>query len=197
MASIRLAVLGAALCLTACGGDDDSTPNPFLGTFEVTSHTLSEMGCDMPNPLVEESSCFGCVVESPFFKIKRQTFFGESFLSVVECESATVCADDGDDEDTIDLGGAILDQKDGDDWVGHAYAASFGGASCSYTETEWRLTETEAGIELVRTVLRNTPESPSGMLTGDACLDQVDTPPARDELNCDSREIVSGAVPSE
>ena len=181
------------LGLVACGGEDGE-PNPFLGVFEISSHQLSERGCETPMPLVDPSSCFGCVVEKPFFKVKRQTFLGTSIMSIVDCESATVCDDDGDDEGSINLGGAIFERKDGDAWVGYAYAASYGGASCSYQETEWRLEETDDGILLTRTTLRATPESPSGMLTDDACLDLTDNPPPRDELECDAQELVEAAA---
>lgn len=183
-----------ALGLVACGGDDGGGSDPVIGTFEVTSHQLSEMGCEMPVPLVDPSSCFGCVVEKPFFKVKRQSFLGSSFLTVVECDSATMCDDDGDDPDSIDLGGAILERKEDGAWLGNAYAASYGGASCSYQETEWKLEETEAGVALTRTVLRALPDSPSGMLTGDECLDQTDNPPPRDQLACDVLELVEASA---
>lgn len=182
--------------LIGCGGDDDG-PDPLIGTFEVSSHTLSEMGCDMPNPLLEPSSCFGCAVAKPFFKVKRQSLFGSSFLSVVDCDSATVCDDADADPDSIDLGGALLDRKEGGAWVGTAYGASYGGASCSYSEIEWRLSETEDGVQLVRTTLRNTPESASGMLQGEACLDLTDNPPPRDELVCDALETITGVAAGE
>lgn len=181
-----------ALGLAACGGDDDGGSDPVLGTFEVTRHELSEMGCGATMPLVDPSSCFGCVLEKPFFKIKRQSFLGSSFLTLVECDSATVCDDDDDDPDSIDLGGAIFERKEAGAWIGNAYAASYGGASCSYQETEWRLEETDDGVSLTRTVLRATPDSPSGMLMDDACLDLVDTPPPRDELECDALEVIQG-----
>lgn len=190
---LRLTFAGLlAFALAACD-DGDSEPNPFLGTFEVTAHTLSEMGCDMPNPLVDPSSCFGCVIDTPFFKVKRQSVFGSSFLAVVECETAVACEDD-DDPDSINLGGAIFEANEGGDWVGRAYAAAYGGASCSYTQTEWRLSEVDGGITLTRTSSRNTPDSPSGMLMDDACLDLTDNPPPADELVCDALETISGTL---
>lgn len=186
----RAGAVMVTLGLAACGGEEGGS-DPLIGTFEISSHTLSEMGCETPMPLVEPESCFGCVVEKPFFKVKRQTLLGTRFLSIVDCESATVCDDDGDDPDSIDLGGAILERKEGGAWIGNAYAASYGGASCSYQETEWRLEETDEGVQLTRTVLRATPESPSGMLEGDACLDLTDAPPPRDELECDALETIA------
>lgn len=190
----RVGAVLMTMGLAACGGDDGGEPDPLLGIFEITSQTLSEMGCDAPMPLVDPSSCFGCVAEKPFFKVKRQTFFGSSFLSVVDCDNATTCDDDEDDPDTVDLGGAILERKEGGAWVGNAYAASYGGASCSYQETEWRLEENGEGVTLTRTVLRATPESPSGMLMDDACLDLTDNPPPRDELECDALETVEATA---
>lgn len=174
--------------LAGCGGEDGE-PDPFLGIFEVTGHSLSEMGCDTPNPLVDPSSCFGCAVETPFFKIKRQSLFGQSFLSLVGCESAAVC-DDAEDPDTIDLTGAIFEGKEGGVWVGRAYASAYGGATCSFTQVEWELGEYAGGIALTRTTLRNTPESPSGMLDEEGCDALVDSPPPRDELTCDALETV-------
>lgn len=189
----RAGALMLMLTLAACGGDDDG-PDPLIGVFEVSMHTLSEGGCDDAMPLVEPASCFGCVVEKPFFKVKRQSLLGSSFLSVVGCDSATTCDDDDDDPDSIDLGGAILERKEGGAWVGNAYAASYGGASCSYQETEWRLEESAEGVQLTRTVLRAAPDSPSGMLEGDACLDLTDNPPPRDELTCDALETVQATA---
>ncbi len=187
-----LAVGALLLGLTACGEDDDGGSDPVIGTFEVTSQSLSEMGCDSPDPLVDPAGCFACVVGTPFFKIKRQSLFGASFLSVIACEAATLCEDD-EDPDTVLLGGAAFDRKEGDTWIGNAYLSAYGGATCSYTETEWRLTETDGGVELTRSVYRNTPESPSGMLGEAECDALTDSPPPRDELECDTLEVVLGA----
>lgn len=182
---------GLALAVTGCG-DDDEGGNPLVALYAVERHDLSEMGCDDPLPLVDPQSCFGCTVETPYFKVKEQSFFGSPIVTTVECEAADRCSDD-DDPDAIDIGGALFDHKEGDAWVGTATAAGTGGASCSYSRTTFRLEPIAEGVvRLTRTVHRNTPESPSGMLMGDACLALSENGPPETELECDEMEIVEG-----
>lgn len=191
----RLGVLALALTAPLAGcGDDEGAADPVLGIWAVSAHTLSEMGCDASNPLVDPASCFGCAVETPFFEVTRRSFFGQSALTLVDCASPTAC---GDADDPVELGGPVFARKEGGEWVGHAYTAAYGGANCTYIETEWRLAKTDEGVRLTRTVLRNAPETPSGMLTDDACLALSEDPPPSDELTCDTLETVVGVPPTE
>lgn len=180
-------VFAVALLALGCGEDDDGG-NPLLGVYAVEAHRLDSAGCMSPAPVVAGDGCDACVVATPYFKVKEQSFFGARFLAVVECEAVDRCADAGD-EDTIDLSGAVMDQRAGDAWFGVVSAAAHGGAACSYAATEYRIAPLSAGVvRLTRTGRRNTPESPSGMLGEDDCLALTDEPPPADELECELYE---------
>jgi len=183
-----LVMLG--LLLGGCG-DDEEGANPYVGLYAVEGHTLSSMGCDDPMELIDPGECFACVLGKPYFKIKEQSFFGQTLLTAIECDDVDTC-DDDDDPDTIVLGGVLFDHAEGDAWVGEASGAAYGGASCSYTRVVYRIDASSAEVvEVTRVEHRNTPESASGMLMDDACRDLIDTPPAEGDLECREAESIT------
>lgn len=185
-------VLFLSLTLAACGSDDEG--GGLTGTYEVTSHTLSEEGCNDPKPVEDASSCFSCAVEKAFFKVKRQTIFGETITSMVDCVDAETCDDANDDPDTINLTGPIFDQKDGDTLIGEVKGALYS-AKCSYTYVKYELTPTENGVQLTRTESRMREDSMLADLGEDECFDLVDAPVPTSELNCKEKEIAIGVLP--
>jgi len=178
-----------SVLVSACGDDTD----PYVGTYEVVSHTLVDNGCgNAPAPVTSGTSCFTCMVEKPFFKVKKQSFFGQSLHVVVDCDSATACDDAGDDPDTINLGSAFFDRNGGGGRIGTADAAAYGGASCSYTGVRLSMVSTSEGVKLTRTESRLKAGAASEALGEDACLDLTDNPPPADQLECNSIEEVVG-----
>ncbi len=175
--------------VSACGDDTD----PYVGTYEVVTHTLISNGCgNAPEPVTSETSCFTCMVEAPFVKIKKQSLFGQSFHVLVDCDSATACEDDGEDPNTINLGGAFFDRSGDGGRIGTADGAIYAGASCGFTGVRLSMVTTSEGVKLTRTESRLKAGAASESLDGDACLDLVDNPPPADQLECYSIEEVVG-----
>lgn len=190
MATRLIALIALGAVVAGCGGDDEGGGNPLVGVYAVERHDLDEAGCENAVPVVDPANCFSCIVETPYFKVKQQSFFGGTFLAAVDCEAANSCEDD-EDPDEINLGGALFDTKEGEGWVGTASAAATGGAACSYSRNVYRLNPVSAGVvRLTRTVHRLTAESPSAQLMGDDCLDLTDNPPPEAELECEAYEEI-------
>lgn len=193
---LALALLPGLLLAASCdsGGDDDR----YSGIYEVTANTVVMDGCDGTPAAVDPSTCFACMLDAPFFKVKRQSFFGQTLHTTVGCDSATVCDDDGDDPDTINLsGGPLFDRTVDGSLVGEANAAATGGAGCSYTGVRYVLTPNDDGVVITRTEMRLRSDAPSAALMGDDCLDLTDTPPPANELECHELETLTGLSSAE
>jgi len=188
-AAVALTAIGLVGLVQACGDDDKGSSGPGLtGLYEVTTHTATEMGCDDPQPVADVANCFDCAVRADFFKVKSQSFFGQTILVMVDCASETACDDDGEDPDTINLSGPLFDRASGGGWLGEVKAASGSGTSCSYTAVEYRLDPDGEGVTFMSTRETANPE----VANEDACLDLVDNPPPASALTCDRLEVVSG-----
>lgn len=190
----KFALVLMTMAFGACG--DDSSSDGYVGTYEVVSHTLIDNGCgNAAVPVTEETNCFSCLVEKPFFKIKMQSFFGQNLHVLVDCDDAATCDDDGDDPNTINLGGAFFDRNGDGGRIGTADAAAYGG-SCSYTGVRMSMVQTDDGLKLTRTETRLKAGAASESLDSDACLDLTDNPPPADELECQSIEEILGRAPA-
>lgn len=189
----RTILLSTMLGLGACGDGGDA----YEGTYAVTAHTLATEGCDNePVPVEDPSACFSCMVDKPYFKVKKQTFFTQSFHALVGCDTQDVCDDDGDDPNTIQLGGAIFDRAGEGGRVGSSSAAAYGGTTCSFTSVRTRMILSDEGVTLTRREYRLKDGSPSADLKDDACLDLTDSPPPDNELECETFEEITGRLTS-
>ncbi len=192
---MKTRLIGLLIASFGIGCGDGDGAGGLDGIYEITSHTLTGESCaGTPTEVTDDTACFQCVLTQPYFKIKTQTFFGQTIRSAIECESATAC-DDSDDPDTIDLSGPIFEFSRDGKFVGEAAAAATGGAGCSYTLAVFTLEETDTGVMITRTESRLSPDSPSAALGGDDCLDLVDNPPPAAELDCEEREEIQGVMP--
>ena len=184
------ALLSLSFSFAACT-DDDGATDPLAGTYQITSHTLTQSGsCDVTEDVSDRSTCTGCIVQTDYLKFKIQSFFGQTMPTVIACTTADQCADDGEDPNTITLGGAVFEKKSGDTWIGSGHAAGGSGTSCTYTRTDWSAAPTDSdGINLTKTV------KSSVLVVKDfeECSAYTENPPAEDTLTCLSIETIQGA----
>ena len=78
MALLFCAVL--ALGLAACGEDEGA--GKYVGTYQVTHHTLNDGACDAEGPAVTDGA--------PYFKIEKADFFGFPILNIHDCTGRLV-----------------------------------------------------------------------------------------------------------
>ncbi|MGH1340145.1 MAG: hypothetical protein ACRBN8_01240 [Nannocystales bacterium] len=158
--------------LLAAGCSEGDAETPYVGTYEVRSHTENVMGCEGAGEAVE-----GDVL---FFSLEDESFFGVSLLTWHDCESASSCNEEG-----------ALDRsftKEGSEWTSKVIFAS-GDVDCSLGLTEGTITETDAGIRLEF-------RSYEGVLTvasEEACETDV-AEQRRDELDCTGIEVLEATL---
>ena len=162
-----LALVTLSVSLTACA-EDEEVPAP-TGTYEVQSHTRTEMTCDGAGEAVEETE---------FFALELDNFFGASILGWHDCTSATSC------EEAASLTRSFI--REGGEWtLRSTFAAGFD--TCEGTIEEGTVIETDEGVEIeIRSF--------TGSITlesGEECdTDVVDA--HADELSCTTLEIIRG-----
>ena len=117
-----------ALGLSACGEDDGA--GKYVGTYQVTNHTLNDGACDVEGPEVTDGPTY--------FKIENADFFGFPILNIYNCTSATEC-----DEDPFNF---FSKQQDG--WKIEVRSSYEYQGECNLTETIGPLETTEAGVKL-------------------------------------------------
>jgi hypothetical protein len=163
------ACLILALGLTACGGNDDGSD--FVGTYEVTKHTLNDAACDAEGPDVTGGETH--------FKLEMGDLFGFPILQYFPCSSATEC--DG----TANFGFAKISGK----WVIQTKYSYELGEECHLGEVNGTLDGTELGISIdVKT--SEGVVTPAG---GEECdPDLVDK--YHDQLVCNEYEVVEGTL---
>lgn len=192
MTRLLIGLLVAGLAV-GCG-DDGANLN---GIYEITSHTIAENGCaEAPVEVTGDLDCFGCILRAPYFKVKTQSVFGQTFRSAIACDTATEC-DDDDDPDTIDLTGALFDTEQDGKFVGVASAAFHGGASCGFSRAVFTLEETDTGVKITRVESRLRADAASASLGEDDCFDLTDNPPPAAEMDCEEQEEVTGITPTD
>ena len=183
----------SACCLislmSACGEDDTNSPQRFVGVYEASSYQLSGESCEALMSVEDISACSDCVLESPYFKIEAQSLFGQRFYTLSGCESLEACEVAGESEG-FSFGGIAFDTVTDTGLTGSATSAAYGGASCSYNQAQYELSEAAEGVSLSVTSLTLSEGSPLLMLTGDECLDLTDQPPSDDELSCRKQHMI-------
>lgn len=117
--------------LTGCGGDGDDG-GEFVGTYEVTKHTLNDTSCDAEGPAVTDGDAF--------FKLVMGDIMGFPILEYYSCTSATEC------EDTSDLFKSFA--KIGGQWSIQTQVASGIDPECNLSEITGPLQKTELGVKL-------------------------------------------------
>lgn len=183
-------VVSAALLfigLSGCDSDEGSSgAGAFAGVYEITSHQADPQGCEALVAVEDPSTCSNCSVRKGFFKIKEQSFFGQTVVTLVECESATVCDDADDEPGDITLGGVTFSSTSADRMSGELNASSYFEGSCTFLGKRYVAEKTEAGLTLTTTQRQGNPEAADE----DACFAHTDSPPADDTLECTGQEVI-------
>ena len=169
---VSLSVLLLTPLLVPAGCSEDESETPYVGTYEIASHTENAAGCDGEGDAVEG--------ETPFFSLEDESFFGVSVLTWYDCDSPDSCSETG-----------FLNRsftKEGGDWTSQVISSS-GGIDCSLAITEGTISETDSGIRLEF-------RSYSGVLTvasDEACETDV-AEERRDELECTGIEVLEATL---
>lgn len=169
--SFPLLLLAPLLLNAGCEESDSGTP-PYLGTYEVLSHTENTAGCDTEGDPVEG--------EATFFSLEDENFFGVSVLTWHDCESAESCSDVG-----------ALDRsftKEGGEWVSQVIYAA-GGVDCDVGITEGTIEETDSGVRIEF-------HTYSGVITvqsAEACETDL-AEEHREELECTGIEVLEATL---
>lgn len=154
--------------LTACGGDDDGGGD-FVGTYEVTKHTLNDTGCDAEGPAVTDGDAF--------FKLQMGDIMGFPILEYYSCTSATECEPDSDLFKSF--------AKIGGEWSIQTQVASGFDPECNLSEITGPLQKTELGVKLE---LRTT-QATITLSGGEECdTDLVDK--YSDQMVCGQYEVL-------
>lgn len=154
--------------LTACGGGDDDGGD-FVGTYEVTKHTLNDTSCDAEGPAVTDGDAF--------FKLEMGDIMGFPILEYYSCTSATEC------EDTSDLFKSF--SKIGGQWSIQTQVASGIDPECNISEITGPLEKTELGVKLE---LRTTQATITLSGTEECDTDLVDK--YSDQMVCGRYEVL-------
>lgn len=164
-AAIALVALSASL--TACAEDEEVTAP--TGTYEVQSHTRTEMTCDGAGEQVEEIE---------FFALELDEFFGTSLLGWHDCTSATSCEEDASITQSF--------THEGGEWRLRSTLAT-GLEDCQGTIEEGVVIETEEGVEIELRSFTGT----IALESGEECdTDIVDA--HEDDLSCTTLEVIRG-----
>lgn len=162
-----LALVALPFILTACA-EEEEIPAP-TGTYEVASHTRTEMTCDGAGEAVEETE---------FFSLELDSFFGTSLLGWHDCTSATSC------EEAASLTRSFI--REGGEWsLRSTFASGFEG--CEGMIEEGTVVETDEGVEIEIRSYTGT----IVLESGEECdTDLVDA--HEDELSCTTLEVIRG-----
>jgi hypothetical protein len=154
--------------LAACGGDNGSD---FVGTYQVTKHTLNDAACDTEGPEVTDGETH--------FKLEMGEFFGFPILQYFPCSSATEC------DDVADFAFAKLRG----DWVIQATSSYEYGGECHLGEVIGSLDGTELGVSIEEKTSEAS-ITPSG---GEECdPDLVEK--YQEQMQCTEYEVVEGTL---
>lgn len=155
-------------CLAACGGNGGSD---FVGTYQVTKHTLNDAACDAEGPEVTGGETH--------FKLEMGDLFGFPILQYFPCSSATEC------EDIANFGFAELRGE----WLIQTQSSYELGGECHLGETLGSLNGTDLGVSIEVKTSEGV-VTPAG---GEECdPDLVDK--YHDQMVCKEYEVVEGTL---
>jgi hypothetical protein len=187
---LRLISVGCLVSvMNACDEGDTSSPQRFVGVYEANSYQLSGERCETLMSVDDISACSDCALESAYFKIEAQSFFGQRYYTLKGCSSLEACEVESEPEG-FSFGGVGFDTVTESGLTGRAESAAYGGASCSYNQAQYELSESSEGVSLSITNLTLREGSPLFMLSGDECLDLTDQSPSDDELSCRKQHMI-------
>ncbi len=170
------------LNLACCGGDGATTS--FEGVYEISTWTENPDACDAEGP---------SVLPAPFgtthFYVKNDSFFGQSFINVVGCDSVAECQEKAM-EVFFDLSffGPLFTGNDDDGWRNDDSSCG-GGGTIEYPELLMR-SDSEGAIVLEAQIktLDDPPEDDEGFLDCEAGFAQVAP------LPCEKLVVVRGSL---
>ncbi len=166
MKRITLLTLCIGFAVAGCKEDELAAPT---GTYEITSHTRTEMTCDGDGAEV---------METEFFSLEIDDVFGFSILGWHDCASAESC------EEASSLLRSFM-ERDGR-WVLESTQAG-GIDDCQGSISEGSLEETADGVHIEIRTLSGLIELEDGEECGTDLIDAH-----RDELECTSLELIDG-----
>ncbi|MEO1271465.1 MAG: hypothetical protein AAFX99_25510 [Myxococcota bacterium] len=190
--AVWISVTAVAL-VAACGDDGGGGGEDNLdGVYEVTSHTITQGGCDGSSEPVNYDDFGVYLIDKPFFVVRGGNFFGAPLKDIYGCETADTCPDSMDENSFADQS---FFERSGDTWTtvitsAGGSSAGDGAFSCSVDRTVITLEPTEAGVRMTQRVESTEPFETA---TNDACLDLSDAPP-EDRLNCSSVETLEATT---
>jgi hypothetical protein len=168
----RLLVFAVFGCCS-CGGTE-----AVEGTYEVTAHVESGDDC---GTLLEPAAA-----PETFFKIAKDSFFGQELMAYYSCTSATAC------DESIDIKRSAFEENDGA-WIGD-YEFSVGSwtgdppnVDCTVTAALVTMAEEGAGVKL-RVEMGRLERTISNEDDCDGDLLRAN----RDEVVCQSIEEITG-----
>lgn len=163
-------LLTPLLFSAACQDSDSETP--YVGTYEVRSHTENRTGCGSEGDPVQGATAF--------FSFEDENFFGTTVLSWFSCDSAESCSDVGE------LDRSFI--KEGGEWTSQV-SYSGGGVDCGVGLTEGTIEETDSGV---RIEFRSY-EGSFTLANEDECEPEL-AEDRRDELECTGLEVIEATL---
>ena len=167
----------------ACGGDDGGA-TALEGVYELAGWTHNPDGCDGEGPPAAEESFY------THFFVRHDSFFGEKWVAVVNCEDLESCRSMAADEDTLYLGGFAFEAGDDDaGWTGESSVLSIGETSCEGSVFEATLTGEPGASVRIDEETKMVTDVPLG--ADDDCDNEAAYQLAAD-LPCEELTVVTG-----
>lgn len=172
-----------AATLVACGGDDDPSTD-LAGIYELAGWTANPDSCSEEGPPAFEATTY------THFFVRMDSFFGQSFVSVVPCDDLDGCRADAADTDTLFLGsGFILEAGNDDDgWTGTNTFLS-GTDTCMGTVEDAVLTGAPEDAIEIRVEIKEVTDVP---LDDEDFCDSDAAEELAADLPCTQLEVVTG-----
>jgi hypothetical protein len=183
---MRSPILTIAFAAAACGGKSTDLEGIYaLDAWNQNSASCADPGGDVLG------------LHDPNVFIALESFFGQTFLTVVECPDPATCAAEANEEDTLHLGQFLLDQgSDSKGWTGTT-SFSFGpdvDNNCSGGVSKSTLTVDAGGLAVtIRDEEIDVPSFPPR----DGECEPEDAVEASEDLPCTSLEVVHATFVSE
>lgn len=166
--------------LAACGGGGGSS-SALEGIYTLDSWNGNSTSCDSAT-----EPALGAGSDTHFF-VRRDEFFGESFISAVMCEDLATCQQKANDGDTLYIGQFYFEEgNDTDGWT--ANISYLFPPDCDGTVARVTMTGTPGVSVSIRK--EEVTVGPAGM-DGDDCDERAAEEEAAGKA-CESLELVEG-----
>ncbi|HET6612034.1 MAG TPA: hypothetical protein VFG83_08605 [Kofleriaceae bacterium] len=167
-----------SLALAGCGGDDGSE---LEGIYTLASWTTNPDSCtEEGGPDIEADGY-------THFFVRKDSFFGQSFIAAVMCADLEECRTKAADKDTLYIGQFTFDENGDGGWTGTS--TFLFGEDCAGTVSTFVLTGdpgVSVRIDSKGRAVTNVPKDSDGFCDTDAAEAQAEGQP------CDQLTVVTG-----